>query len=514
MNTMKIKKIDLNQDDIRIRQINIKDYDQIMHLQLKCFPTMKPWTKEQLQSQISTFPEGQLCIEYTKKVIASSSSLIVDIEIYNKEHKWFEISDHGYISNHNPDGDTLYGIEMMVAPEYQGNKLSGKLYDARKELVNQYNLRRIVLGGRIPGFINYQDKLTVEEYIKQVTDKTLFDPVLSIQLSNGFIIKRVIDKYLEMDEDSLGFATFLEWTNLNYKPKEIKHYYSSNPVRICSVQYQMRRIKSFEKFSQQVKYFIDVASEYNTDFVLFPEIFTTQLLSFLKNKNPHNAARELAEYTPQFIELFNKLAVDYNVNIIAGSHFILEDEHLFNVAYLFHRNGEINKQYKLHITPSEKKYWGVEHGNKIEVFETDKCKIAIQICYDVEFPEISRIAVEKGAKIIFVPFCTDNRNGYLRVRYCAQARCVENQIYIAIAGNVGNLPDVVNMDVQYAQSAIFTPSDLVFARDGIAAEATPNIEGVVIHDVDIEALKRNKTSTATHNWEDRRTDLYKIVYQD
>jgi predicted amidohydrolase len=276
----------------------------------------------------------------------------------------------------------------------------------------------------------------------------------------------------------------------------------------------MRKIKSFEKFSQQVKYFVDVASDYKTDFILFPELFTTQLLSFIKNKKPHAAARELADFTPEFIELFKKLAVNYHVNIIAGSHFILEDGHLFNVAYLFHRNGEIDKQYKLHITPSEKKYWGVEHGKKIEVFETDKCKIAIQICYDIEFPEISRIAVEKGARIIFVPFCTDNRNGYLRVRYCAQARCVENQIYVAVAGNVGNLPDVVNMDVQYAQSAILTPSDMVFARDGIAAEASPNIEGVVIHDVDIEALKRYKTSTATHNWDDRRTDLYEIVYHE
>ncbi|MEI6681535.1 MAG: GNAT family N-acetyltransferase [Bacteroidota bacterium] len=500
-------------DNIKIRQINIKDYNQIVQLQLKCFPTMKPWKKEQIESQVSIFPEGQLCIELNKKVIASSSSLIVDIEIYDQEHKWFDISDHGFITNHNSAGDTLYGIEIMVDPEYQGNGLARKIYNARKELAIQYNLRRIVLGGRIPGFTNFKDKLTPQEYIDQVTQKKVFDPVLSVQIANGFVLKRIIDKYLEMDEDSAGFATFLEWTNLNYQPKQTKQYYSSNPVRICSVQYQMRRIKSFGKFSQQVKYFIDVASDYKCDFVLFPELFTTQLLSFLKEKDPQNAAKELAEFTPQFIELFKQLAVSYNVNIIAGSHFIIEDHHLYNVAYLFHRNGEIDKQYKLHITPSEKKYWGVEHGNKIEVFDTDKCKIAIQVCYDVEFPEISRIAVEKGARIIFVPFCTDNRNGYLRVRYCAQARCVENQVYVAIAGNVGNLPDVVNMDIQYAQSAIFTPSDLFFARDGIAAEATANVESVVIHDVDIEALNRHKGATATHNWDDRRTDLYNIVYQ-
>lgn len=511
---MKTKNTDFIPDDIIIRQINIKDYEHIVKLQLKCFPTMTPWKKEHLQSQIDTFPEGQLCIEYKKKIIASSSSLIVDIEIYDKEHNWYEISGRGYIRNHNPEGDTMYGIEIMVDPEYQRKGLARKLYDTRKELALQYNLRRIVLGGRIPGFVNYKGKLTAEEYIYEVTSKKIFDPVLSVQLANGFILKRIIENYLGMDEDSAGFATFLEWTNINYKPKELKHYYSSNPVRICSVQYQMRKIKSFKKFSEQVKYFVDVASEYKVDFVLFPELFTTQLLSFINNKNPHNAAIELAGFTPQFIELFKELAVNFNVNIIAGSHFIVEENHLYNVSYLFHRNGEIDKQYKLHITPSEKKWWGVEYGNKVEVFETDKCKIAIQICYDVEFPEITRIAVEKGAKIIFVPFCTDDRNGYLRVRYCAQARCIENQIYAAIAGNVGNLPDVVNMDIQYAQSAILTPSDLIFARDGIAAEATPNIECVVIHDVDIEALKRNRTTGATHNWDDRRTDLYKIVYME
>ncbi len=511
---MKSKNTDFIPDDIKIRKINLKDYEDIVKLQMKCFPTMKPWKKEQIQNQINIFPEGQMCIEYKRKIIASSSSLIVDIEIYDKEHNWYEISDRGYISNHNPDGDTLYGIEIMVDPEYQGNGLSRQIYNTRKELAIKYNLRRIVLGGRIPGFVNYKDKLSVEEYIDNVTTKEIFDPVLTVQIANGFVLKRIIDNYLEMDEDSGGFATYLEWNNINYHPKEIKHYHSSNPVRICAVQYQMRRIKSFKKFSEQVKYFIDVASEYNTDFILFPELFTTQLLSFISNKNPHNAAIELAEFTPQFIDLFKELAISYNVNIIAGSHFIVEDGHLYNVAYLFHRNGEIDKQYKLHITPSEKKWWGVEHGKKMEVFETDKGKIAIQICYDIEFPELSRIAVEKGAKIIFVPFCTDDRNGYLRVRYCAQARCVENEIYVAIAGNVGNLPDVVNMDIQYAQSTIFTPSDLIFARDGIAAEATPNIEGVVIHDVDIEALKRNKTSGATHNWDDRRTDLYKIVYNE
>jgi predicted amidohydrolase len=276
----------------------------------------------------------------------------------------------------------------------------------------------------------------------------------------------------------------------------------------------MRKIDNFDEFARQCEYFVDVASGYKSDFVLFPELLTTQLLSFIDNKRPGLAARELSNFTPQYLELFTNLALKYNVNIIGGSHFVNENDHLYNVSFLFKRNGEIGKQYKIHITPNERKWWGVEPGDKVEVFETDAGKISIQICYDVEFPELARIATEKGADIIFVPFCTDERKGYLRVRYCAQARCVENQVFVAMAGTVGNLPEVENMDIQYAQSAILTPSDFVFARDGIAAECTPNVETVVIHDVDIELLRKARLQGTTRNWNDRRLDLYKIDWKE
>jgi predicted amidohydrolase len=156
----------------------------------------------------------------------------------------------------------------------------------------------------------------------------------------------------------------------------------------------------------------------------------------------------------------------------------------------------------------------VQPGNSVEVFTTDLGKVTIQICYDVEFPEVSRLAAARGARLLFVPFCTDERHGYLRVRYCAQARCIENQIYAAIAGTVGNMPFVENMDIQYAQSAILTPSDFPFARDGVAAECTPNVETVVIHDVDLEQLERARKKGTVLNWLDRRHDLYEVVAKD
>lgn len=493
---------------IAVRQIRMDDFDKIVDLQQKCFPGMKPWTREQIESQLKYFPEGQVCVEYDGRIVASSSSLILDFALYGDFHNWRDISASGYITNHNPEGNTLYGIEIMVDPEFRGMKLARRLYDARKQIAIERNLMRIVIGGRIPGYGKHADKMTAREYVDRVVRKEMVDPVLTTQIANGFVLKRLIGKYMEPDQESKGYATLLEWANLDYSPDPKRVFVPAQPVKICVVQYEMRKINSFDEFVKQCEFFIDVASDYRCDFLLFPEIFTTQMLCFIDAPRPGLAVRKLAEFTPQYIERFTDLAVKYNINIIGGSHFCMEDGHLYNIAYLFKRNGEIHKQYKLHITPNEKRWWGVEAGHSVEVFDTDKGKISIQICYDIEFPEVSRIAAEKGAQIIFVPFCTDERYGYLRVRYCAQARCIENQVYVAIAGTVGNLPSVHNMDIQYAQSGIFTPADFQFARDAIEAECTPNIETMIIDEVDLELLKRHRQSGSVLNWRDRRTDLY------
>ncbi|CAN5540471.1 bifunctional GNAT family N-acetyltransferase/carbon-nitrogen hydrolase family protein [soil metagenome] len=496
--------------ELIVRQLREDDYDRIADIQHQCFPSMKPWTRAQFGSHLRIFPEGQIGIEYDGELVASSSSLLLDFGMYDGQHTWSQITDNGMIRNHNQDGETLYGIEVMVDPRFRGMKLARRLYDARKDLARSRNLMNIVIGGRISGYDKHASEMSAREYVDKVLDKRLIDPVLTTQLANGFALKRLIQNYLPSDEESQGWATFLEWSNLDYQPDPNRRLVAARRVRICVVQYQMRRVADFDEFAKQCAYFVDVASDYKSDFILFPELFTTQLLSFLKPERPGLAVRKLAEFTPQYLELFSSLALRHDINIIGGSIFAVEDERLYNIAYLFHRNGGIDKQYKLHVTPNERHWWGVEPGNKLEVFETDKGRISIQICYDIEFPELGRLAAELGAEIFFVPFCTDERYGYLRVRYCAQARCIENHVYVALAGNVGNLPDVDNMDVQYAQSGILTPSDIPFSRDAIAAECTPNIETVIVEDVDLELLSRHRQTGNVLNWKDRRTDLYEV----
>lgn len=499
--------------EVVVRPMRLEDYDRIVELQRLCFPDMKPWRRQHVESHLATFPEGQIVVEVDGQVAASSSSLVIDFDEYEDGHTWTEISGEGTIRNHDPEGDTLYGIEIMVHPRWRGMRLARRLYEARKQLCRELNLRRIVVGGRIPGFAELKDRMPVREYVERVQSKDLYDSVLTTQLANGFTLKRVIRSYLSSDVASDGFATLLEWVNLDYRPDPHRRLLASRPARICVVQYGMRHISGFADFAKQCEYFVDVGSGYKADFVVFPEILTTQMLSFLPAASPAEAVRRLTELTPQYLDLFSDLAVKYNTNIVGGSHFTFEDDKLTNTAYLFRRNGGIGKQSKLHVTPNERLWWGVQPGDRLEVFDTDRGRVAILICYDVEFPELARIAVERGARILFVPFCTDERQGYLRMRYCAQARCIENQIYVAIAGTVGNLPEVENMDIQYAQSAIFTPSDFPFSRDAIAAEGTPNVEMVVIHDVDLERLEQCRRGGTVQNWRDRRLDLYQVQWK-
>ena len=497
---------------IRVRPMRIEDYEDLAALQLKCFPGMKPWLKEQIQSQLALFPEGQVVVELQGRLVASSTSLIVDFSEHREWHEWRTISDNGYIRNHDPEGDTLYGIEIMVDPEFRGMRLARRLYEERKKIAIRRNLARIMIGGRIPGYHAHADKLSAKQYVERVVDKKLVDPVLTAQLANDFVIKGLIKDYMPADKESCGYATFLEWANLEHVADKAKKFIEVRRVRISTVQYQMRAIKSFAEFERQVRFFVDVASDYKADFVVFPELFTTQLLSLVKAERPGLAARALAEYAPRIIEMFQSMSLKYNVNIIGGSTFVIEEDGLYNVAHLYRRDGTLGRQYKIHITPNERRWWGVQPGHKIKVFDTDRGKVAILICYDVEFPEAARIAVEQGAQIIFVPFNTDNRQGYLRVRTCAQARCIENHVYTAISGCVGNMPQVDNVDIHYAQSGVFTPCDFPFSREGVAGECNPNIETIVTCDVDTEVLRRHRLEGTVQNWNDRRQDLYTIEY--
>lgn len=508
--------IDLSQFEshIEVRRLQPSDFDPLVALQRRCFPGMPTWKREQFDSQLARFADGQLCITYDGELVASSSSLIVDYDLYSDWHDWKRVADSGYIRNHDANGNVLYGIEIMVDPQHRGMRLARRLYEARKQLARERNLRGVVIGGRIPGYCQHREQMTAHEYAERVEHKQLYDPVLTTQLANGFELRELIPDYLPSDEDSAGWATHMEWVNVDYRPFQKRAMHAVQMVRFAAVQYQMRAIRSVEEFETQCRFFVDTAADHKVDFLVFPELFTTQLLSLYSIKQPGDAARRLAQHTERYLELFSEMAIRYHVNIVGGSNFAVEDDRLYNVSYLFRRDGSIGKQYKIHVTPAEWRWWGIAGGDRVEVFDTDCGKVAILICYDVEFPELARIAARKGAQVLFVPFNTDERFGYLRVRHCAMARCIENHMYAVLAGCIGNLPQVANADIHYAQSGIFTPADFPFSRDAIAAESTANVETLVVQDLDLELLRRHRYKGTTQNWRDRRSDLYSVRYRE
>lgn len=495
---------------IGIRQATPADHGAIIALQERCFPGMKPWSEEQLARHHRLFPEGQIVVETEDGIIGSSSSLRLDFDDHPDAHTFDEITGKGNLDTHDPEGPDLYGIEVMVDPDHRGMKVGERLYQARQELAEQLNLRRILIAGRMPHFRTFDG--TAKEYVMAVRRQEIQDPVLGFQLKQDFRPVRVLEDYLPGDAESDGRALLMEWINLEYRRPGRRHQRAAHPVRICVIQYQMRKVNGWEDFARQTEYFVDVAANYRSDFAVFPELLTTQLLSCTDERRPAEAVRTIPKFTERYIEHFTELAVGYNVNILAGTHIIeTDDGRLENVAFLFRRDGTIDRQSKLHVTPNEARWWGIQGGNGLRIIETDVGPIAINVCYDAEFPELARIAAEKGAAILFVPYCTEDRQGHLRVRYCAQARAVENQMFVVTAGTVGNLPDSANMDIQYAQSAVFTPSDFTFPRDGIAAEATANVETVVVADLDLEMLRRVRKSGSVRQLHDRRLDLYTLT---
>ncbi|MCB1668053.1 MAG: GNAT family N-acetyltransferase [Pseudomonadales bacterium] len=505
---------DESEHKLNLRHLELKDYADLKEVMDQVYPGLGgAWPEKKYRAQLAVFPEGQIGIEDHGKIIAAAFSVIVDYEKFGDHHTYDEITGDAYLTTHDPQGDVLYGVDVFVSPAYHGMRLGRRLYEARKELCQSLNLKSIVAGGRIPNYQGYANEMSPQKYIEKVKKKEIYDPILTFQLSNDFEVKRVLKDYLPEDEESKGYATLLEWNNLYYdKSKTPLIGAPRSSARIGCVQWQMRPMKSVDDLIQQVEFFIDALSDYQCDLALLPEFFNAPLMGLENHVNSINSIKALAEFTEEIVEAISKLAVSYNINIIAGSMPVIEDDELYNVAYFCRRDGTLETQYKIHPTPHEKRAWIMQGGDALRVFDTDFGKIGILICYDVEFPELARLQSEHGMQILFVPFWTDTKNAYLRVRCCAQARAIENECYAVITGSVGNLPKVDGADIQYAQSAVFSPSDFSFPHDAIMAETTPNTEMTLIVDLDLDILNKLQNEGSVRNYLDRRRDLYKISW--
>ncbi|MCY1722350.1 bifunctional GNAT family N-acetyltransferase/carbon-nitrogen hydrolase family protein [Prolixibacteraceae bacterium Z1-6] len=502
-------------ENIELKYLSIEDYEDLKQAMIEAYSNMPNayWKKHHIQSLIDRFPEGQVVLKVNGQFAGCALSIVVDYDRFEDNHKYKEITGNYTFNTHSPDGDMLYGIDVFIKPAFRGLRLGRRLYDYRKELCERLNLKGIAFGGRIPNYHKYQNELSPKEYIQKVRKKEINDPVLNFQISNDFHPAKIITGYLEGDKESKEYAVLLEWDNIYYEKPSKRPATIKKVVRIGLIQWQMRPYKNLDEVMQQAEFFIDAVSGYRCDFALFPEFFNAPLMAENNHLTEPEAIRELAKHTENVVSKFSELAISYNINIITGSMPEIVNDQLYNAGYLCRRDGTSDRYEKLHVTPDEVKIWGMQGGKELKAFDTDCGKIGILICYDAEFPELSRILADEGVDILFVPFLTDTQNGYSRVRNCSQARAIENECYVAIAGSVGNLPKVHNMDIQYAQSMVFTPCDFAFPANGIKAEATPNTEMILIADVDIGLLRELNQFGSVRNLRDRRKDLFELKKQ-
>lgn len=203
-------------DDILVRNTRPEDFPGIIEICQQVYPISTPWKEEQLASHLRVFPEGQfVALEAgSQRVLGMAASLIVFWDDYDMHTGWRDFTDHGMFTNHDPErGRTLYGAEVMVRPEMQGRGVGGRLYRARRELVERRRLLRIRAGARLRGYHRYASQMTPEDYALQVVRGELRDPTLSFQLRHGFRVLAVVMGYLQHDPESLGHAAVIEWIN-------------------------------------------------------------------------------------------------------------------------------------------------------------------------------------------------------------------------------------------------------------------------------------------------------------
>lgn len=199
-----------------IRNYDENDFSELIHIQQECFPPPFPpdlwWNEEQLRNHITLFPQGALCIEVDGKLAGSMTGLLVLFDPAHPDHTWEEITDNGYIRNHNPNGDTLYVVDISVRPSYRKLGLGKWLMTAMYDVVIQHGLTRLLGGGRMPGYYKKANELTAEEYLEAVVKGEGKDPVITFLLRCGRTPVKVVPDYLE-DEESCHYGALMEWKN-------------------------------------------------------------------------------------------------------------------------------------------------------------------------------------------------------------------------------------------------------------------------------------------------------------
>jgi len=200
-------------------------------------------------------------------------------------------------------------------------------------------------------------------------------------------------------------------------------------LRIALVQMQAK-VGYTENNLKKMAAFVEEAWAKNVDIICFPEL---AVQGYTREK-----AAKLAEDIPGVSTSFLKsLAVEKNIIILAGiiEKSLTAKPYITQLVCYPDRN--IAKYRKTHLGISEKPYFSA--GGKLPVFKSEKAEFAVQICWDLHFPEVSTILSLKGAELIFAPHASPTMVGdrkELWLKYL-KARAYDNSVFLASCNLIG-----------------------------------------------------------------------------
>ena len=277
-------------------------------------------------------------------------------------------------------------------------------------------------------------------------------------------------------------------------------------ITIAAAQYWPEPFSHWDDLAAKLSRWVEDAVREGAGLLLFPEYFSMEITALfgeaVSRSLPLSLSR-LQETLPSFRELFTGLARRHALHICAGSYPVQRENGSYcNRSFFFLPDGRVLHQDKLQMTRFEAEQWGVEAGRDLGVFDTELGRIAINICYDSEFPLFACEQVARGADLLLVASCTDTLAGYHRVRIGCQARALENQCFVVQSPTVGECPWSEAVDRNTGAAAIYTPVDYGFPADGVLVQGEMNVPQWVFGEIDLREIARIRREGQVFNYRD------------
>lgn len=487
-----------------IRLLTVADYDTVLSQALELAGDKICFRKSAYENRLIFFPDGQLGLFSNNVPVVSASSILIDSDFYKHSYKFLKGPESGYIADFNPDGDTLFLFNVIRDEKKYDPESLELFFKSCKNYCKRNNLKKIIVSLQSYFFPPLFGIENINEYITEVQAGNTEDNILNPLFNSGLKFRKKVDYKSEKKNYS---DMVFEWGNYDFKA-DIYYNRKKKTARICTVQQILKPAEDFNEYAGRVKYFVDTAASYKSDFVIFPELNTLSLFPEVIEKEDIN--RFISGFTGRYINLFRELAVEAKINIISGSTITCEEDKYYNSFFSFDKTGDVQSYKKIHLTRFDKEFLNLSAGNIPGYFAGSFCKTGIASGYDVQFPEIVREIADFGADILFVPYIAENEKEFKKIKITAESRTVENQIFVVMTGISGSC-EAVKGKKFYSRATVITPPDYVFPSEKFQSVITENTEDVIITDLNLELLARNRRVGDSSNVADRRNDLYKII---